>query len=87
MAKFLGSGDAARGTTLATRTMSLGEYWMTTGAFLPIPSKEAFQKACSSAGAGKHKLLEGPGGVALLMVRVCLASGAADWAGYEPVKP
>src|SRR5580658_9918271 len=43
MSRSLGSGDAARGAMLATRTISLGEYSMTTGAFLPITSKDAFQ--------------------------------------------
>jgi hypothetical protein len=85
LSRSLASGDAARRMALATRTISIGEYWMTTGAFLPIPSKEAFQKASSRAGSGKRELQEGPGGVALAIVRTCLAAGAADWVGYEPV--
>lgn len=85
MSRSLGSGEARRGTALATRTITLGGYWMTTGAFLPIPSKEVFLEAISRIGNGKHKLLEGPGGVALSIVRACLASGAADHVAYEPV--
>jgi hypothetical protein len=85
LSNSLGSGDAARGTALATRTISLGEYWMTTGASLPITSKDVFQSFLSRAGSGKSALLRGPGGVALAIVRACLASGAADWVGYEPV--
>jgi hypothetical protein len=84
MSRSLGSGDAARGTALATRTIPIGEYWMTTGAFLPIHTREVFQNAFGRDG-GKRDLLEGPGGVALSIVRACLAAGAADWVGYEPV--
>ncbi|MGA3239484.1 MAG: hypothetical protein ABSG03_24680 [Bryobacteraceae bacterium] len=86
MSRSLGSGEARRGTALATRTITLGEYWMTTGAFLPIPSKEVFQKAIIRADSAKHELLQGPGGVALSIVRACLASGAAEHVAYEPVK-
>lgn len=86
LSRSLGSGDAARGTGLATRTVCIGEYWMTTGAFLPLPAKEVFQNAISRAGSGKYKLLEGPGGVALAIVRACLAGGGADFISYEPVR-
>jgi hypothetical protein len=86
MSRSLGSGDAARGTALATRTIPFGEYWMTTGAFLPIPSRDAFQNAFGRVGSGKPELLEGPGGVALSIVHACLASGAADRVAYEPVR-
>jgi hypothetical protein len=57
---------------------------MTTGAFLPIHSKEAFKNMPHGVKGG---LFEGPGGVALSIVRACLAAGAADWVGYEPVVP
>jgi hypothetical protein len=86
MSRSLASGDAARGTALATRTITMGEYSMTTGAFLPITSKDVFQSLISRAGSWKSELLKGPGGVALSIVRACLAAGAADWVGYEPVK-
>ena len=86
MSRSLGSGDAARGTALATRTIPLDEYWMTTGAFLPINSKAAFQNGSSRAGSAKSELLRGPGGVALSIVHACLAAGAAEWVGYEPVE-
>ena len=84
MSRSLGSGDAAQGTALATRTIHLGEYWMTNGAFLPISSREVFRNVSSRA--GKSELLKGPGGVALSIVRACLAAGAADWVDYEPVR-
>jgi hypothetical protein len=80
MSRCLDKGSAA----LATRTISLGEYSMTNGAFLPINSKEAVQNL--GRAHGKHELLEGPGGVALSIVRACLAAGAADWVAYQPVR-
>jgi hypothetical protein len=86
MSRSLGSGDAARGTALATRTIPMGEYSMTTGAFLPIISKDVFQSLITRAGSWKSELLKGPGGVALSIVRACLAAGAADRVGYEPVQ-
>jgi hypothetical protein len=81
LSRSLGSGAAARGMALATRTLPLGDYSMTTGAFLPIQSREAFKNMSRAEGG----LLEGPGGIALSIVRACLAAGAADWVGYEPV--
>jgi hypothetical protein len=81
LSRSLGSGEAARGMALATRTIPLGDYSMTTGAFLPIHSKEAFKNMPQAEGG----LFKGPGGVALSIVRACLAAGAADWVGYEPM--
>lgn len=81
LSRSLGSGAAARGMALATRTLSLGDYSMTTGAFLPIHSRDAFKNLTHAEGM----LLEGPGGIALSIVRACIAAGAADWVGYEPV--
>jgi hypothetical protein len=80
------SRSAARGTALATRTIPIGEYWMSTGASLQIASRDGFKNALSRVGSGKPELLEGPGGVALSIVHACLATGAADWVAYEPVK-
>jgi hypothetical protein len=81
LSRSLGGGEAA----LATRTIPLGEYWMTGGAGLPITSRKAIQHAFSRADSGKHKLLEGPGGLALLIVRALLADGVADHVAYETV--
>lgn len=86
LSRSLGSGDAARGMALATRTIPLGDYCMTTGAFLPIHSRETLLKAFSGRDSQKQELFERPGGIALLLVRACIAAGAADWAGYEPVR-
>ena len=82
LSRSLRSGDAA----LATRTIPLGEYWMTGGAGLPINSKKAVLHALSRIESGKHKPLEGPGSVALLIVRTCLAAGVADYVTYESVE-
>jgi hypothetical protein len=72
------SGKAA----LATRTLPLGEYWMTSGAGLPINSKKTALDALAQIAGGKPQLLKGPGSVALLIVRTCLAAGAADHMSY-----
>jgi hypothetical protein len=69
----------------ATRTIPLGEYWMTSGAGLPINSKKAALDALTRIASGKPKLLEGPGSGALWIVRACLAAGAADHVSYESV--
>ena len=88
LSRSLKSGDAA----LATRTIPLGEYWMTGGAGLPMNSKNAVRHFLSRIESEKHKLLEGPGSLPLLIVRTLLASGAADYVTYEgeerkPKKP
>ncbi|MGD0076907.1 MAG: hypothetical protein ABSD31_21665 [Candidatus Binataceae bacterium] len=67
----------------ATRTIPLGEYWMTSGAGLPINSKKTVLDALKRSASGNPKLLEGPGSVALWIVRACLAAGAADHVSYE----
>ena len=71
----------------ASRTVPLGEYSMTTGAGLPVNSKEAVLDALSRIEIGKHKALNGPGSVALLSVRACLAAGAAEYTTYESIEP
>jgi hypothetical protein len=63
----------------ASRTIPLGEYWMTTGAGLPIHSKKTVQAAISRPG---EKQLPLP----LAIVRACLAAGAADYVAYEDVE-
>jgi hypothetical protein len=68
---------------LATRTIPLGEYWMTDGAGLPINSKKAVLEALDRIATEKRKLPEGPGAVSLTIVRACLAAGAADYVVYE----
>jgi hypothetical protein len=74
------SGGAA---ALATRTIPLGEYWMTAGAALPIHSANAIQDALSRIESGNPKSLESSGSLALYMVRACLAAGAADYVTYQ----
>jgi hypothetical protein len=86
MSRSFGAGEAARGRAFASRTIPLGDFWMTDGAFLPINSKEAFLNASKGMEYRQNLLLQGPGGMALSIVRACLAAGAADWVGYEPVE-
>ena len=71
---------------LATRTIPLGEYWMTGGAGLPVSSKKAILDALRPIETEHYKPLEGPGGVALSVARACLAAGAADYVSYESTK-
>jgi len=80
--RSLGSGDANR-MAIATRTIPLGEYSMTTGAFLPITSPEVFKNLSLRGEGRRRELLDGPGGMALLIVRACIAAGAADFVEYE----
>jgi hypothetical protein len=68
---------------IATRTVPLGEYWMTGGAGLPIVSAKAIEPALRQIG----KLLtrdtrDGPAAVPTLIVRACLEAGAAEHVGY-----
>ena len=68
---------------LATRTLPLGEYWMTGGAGLPVCSKESILDALRRIQSENDKAFAGPGGVALSIARACLAAGAADHITYE----
>ena len=86
LSRTLRNGDAA----LATRTIPLGEYWMTSGAGLPISPEKAALQALSEM--SERESLKGPGRAALSIVRACLAAGAAKHAKYKsaaakPEKP
>ena len=67
----------------AARTIPVEGYWMTCGAGLPINSKAAVQDALRRIERRIQKLAAGPGSVPLLIVRTCLAAGAAEYAVYE----
>ena len=71
---------------LATRTIPLGEYWMTGGAGLPVSSKKSMLDALRQIESQYCNPLEGPGGVALPIARACLAAGAADHITYESME-
>lgn len=73
------SGKAA----LATRTLPLGEYWMTGGAGLPIHSGTDVQAALRQIQSGRREPLESPAMIALSIVRACLTAGAADHVAYS----
>ncbi|MBI2689979.1 MAG: hypothetical protein HYX27_27050 [Acidobacteria bacterium] len=82
MSQSIPGGNAA----LATRTIPLGEYWMTSGAGLPISSKESILDALSRIESENHMSIRGPGSVALAIARACLAAGAAEYITYENVE-
>jgi hypothetical protein len=73
--------------SLATRTIPLGEYSMTGGAGLPIHSKKAVSNVLSAIEGGSALSFEDPNSIALLIVRSCLAAGAADHVRYEVPEP
>jgi hypothetical protein len=68
---------------LATRTIHLGEYWMTGGAGLPISSKQSILDVLRRKAREYDKQPQGPDGVALPIARACLAAGAANYITYE----
>ena len=67
---------------LASRTIPLGKYWMTGGAALPIDSEPVLE-ALSQMVPEKHQPVDGPGAVPLMIVRACLAGGAADYVSSQ----
>lgn len=71
------------GGVIATRTIPLGEYWMTGGAGLPINSEMARRNALGGIVRRKNESFEAPGSFALAIVRGCLSADAADWVRYE----
>src|SRR5271166_6387779 len=76
----LSHGAADPGIALATRTLSMGDYWITTGAALPINSDTARKVKIATPKWREHQR-----GVALSLVRTCLAAGAAEHIRYlEP---
>lgn len=79
MSQNVPKGNAA----LATRTIPLGEYWMTGGAGLPISSKQSILDVLSRKAREYDKPPQGPDGVALPIARACLAAGAANDITYE----
>jgi hypothetical protein len=84
----LGLSQSAKAgkTAFATRTIPLGEYWMTSGAGLPINSKSALHALSSSRiESERSNSLEAPGRMALWVVRACLAAGAAAHVAYATV--
>jgi hypothetical protein len=70
---------------LATRTIPLGEYWMTGDAGLPISSnsKKSILDALLRIEGEYDKPPEGPDGVALPIARASLAARAANYITYE----
>jgi hypothetical protein len=59
-------------------TLLLGDYWMTTGAALPIQSADDLMACMHRIDLRKHRLFGTPGAVPLMIVRSCLDSGSAE---------
>jgi len=72
---------------LASRTIPLGEYWMTGGAGLPMIPTEGFVETVrrleKESGPGTAY---GPRGLTIMIVRACLNAGAAEHALYAKPK-
>ncbi len=79
----ISQGVANSNVALATRTIPLGEYWMTGGAGLPINSQESAVDALRRIVRDFSNPPQGAGGVALTVARACLAGGAANHVRYE----
>ncbi|MDR3704092.1 MAG: hypothetical protein P4L56_30870 [Candidatus Sulfopaludibacter sp.] len=71
-----------KSAVLATRTIPLGEYWMSGGAALPVHTPSIIKHALRRPDNEGYESIETPG-VPLLIVRACLAAGAADYIRYE----
>lgn len=72
---------------LATRTIPLGEFWMTGGAALPIDSETDVVRALRRIEHDYGESLEDPAIVELSIIRACLAAGAADHIAYATPQP
>ena len=82
------SRNPVAGFVLATRTIPLGECWMTGGTALPITNPEIIKNAQRQfrERAGPEALLH-PADFSLAMVRACLDAGAADQVLFQLPKP
>lgn len=68
--------------SLATRTLPLGKYCMTTGAGLPLPSDRAvLDRIVATAATTK------PGRESLSIIRMCLAAKASEHVAYADALP
>lgn len=74
------------GGALATRTIPLGEFWMTSGAALPIDSETDVLGAMRQLERDRRAPPRDSSIVALSIVRACLAAGAADHVVYARVR-
>jgi hypothetical protein len=76
------SQTVPRAATLATRTIPLGEFWMTGGAGLPIDAEADILAASRQIKNDCGHLLEGPAKLSLPIIRACLTAGAAGRVMY-----
>ncbi|HXJ94317.1 MAG TPA: SEC-C metal-binding domain-containing protein [Terriglobia bacterium] len=69
---------------LASRTVPIGPYWMTTGAALPITDREAGRAVISQVEEfTRDGISPRARGVSLAITRTCLDAGAAEYILYE----
>lgn len=79
LSQFAPGGDMA----VVTRTVPIGDFWMTTGAALPtMPHDVRAEDICELA-RGTTAPANGAGGPALAVIRLCLSAGAASNVRYE----
>jgi hypothetical protein len=71
---------------LGTRTIPLGEYWMTGGAGLPISSIESALDTVRLMSKETANARQGPYGPAVAIARTSLAAGAARYVSYKSVE-
>ena len=68
---------------IATRTVPLGEFWVSCGAGLPIDRETDVVSAVLQIESGLRKPIEQRAMKTLTIVRACLNAGAADHIAYE----
>ncbi len=81
------SQHAPAGYLFATRTFPFEEYWITGGASLPIDFETDIDEAFRQLKIDYPGLLGDQDGIALAIVRACLAAGAAQRIRYEVPSP
>lgn len=79
----LSRNASVEGGAIATRTLPLGEYWMTGGAGLPVSSKMDIEGAFLQIVREHPTIQHGQSAVPLAIVRACLAAGVAEHLRYE----
>jgi len=70
---------------IATRTIQLGEFHITTGAGLPISSRDSMLEALDGIETEQLSASDGPGGVSFLIARSCIRAGGAKRLRYQDV--
>ena len=78
------SRSLADGGVMAARRVPLGEYWMTTGAALPVVSAQSLEPTVRQLEQGLVlEVRNGPAPLSTMIIRACLDAGAAEYIAYE----